>query len=156
NTKRAEDKERISPTCEPHDCNNKRRRKRTAKSRAHEQNAVSIPDLASWKPSRKATGHGWECARFAHTKEKSCRKKNGEIPRNTRCHRERRPPDHNPRHHSARAHDIRKPATRYLKKRIRKCKHAEHPTDLNRAEPQFLANCRCSRRNAHTVDVRDD
>src|SRR5262249_47922335 len=111
NTKRAEGKERVSPTCEPHDCNNKRRRKRTAKSRAHEQNAVSIPDLASWKPSRKATGHGWECARFAHTKEKSCRKKNGEIPRNSRCHCERRPPDHNPRHHSARAHDIRKPAT---------------------------------------------
>ena len=38
--------------------------------------------------------------------------------------------------------DIGQPSARYLEERIREREHAEHPPDLNGAEPEFLPNRR--------------
>src|SRR5262245_28610408 len=65
-TKSAENEKRHSPTGESQDCDNERRRESTSKPGAHEKHAVSIPDLASGKPSRETPRNRRKRPRFAY------------------------------------------------------------------------------------------
>src|SRR5207247_10824738 len=86
----AEQEKRHSPTGERHDRDHQWRRKRAAEARPHEQDTVSIADLAARKPSRKTSRDGRERAGFADAEEASCHQENSKVPRQScgrsKCH----------------------------------------------------------------------
>ena len=71
-------------------------------------------------------------------------------------HRERGPPEHDPRQHPARTLHVAEPARGDLEQRVRQRERAEHHAHLEDAEVQVLHDVGRGRRDADAIEVGDD